>query len=108
MSLEFKSLNQMSKNYSGQDIGNGKGLFNPSLGQQPKISVIIPMHNSSKYLKYSLESVCNQDYPCYEVLVIDDFSSDNSVEIAKKYPVKIISLDKNYGAATARNKGAEK
>ncbi len=66
------------------------------------------MHNSSKYLDHCLESVCNQSYPCYEVLLVDDFSNDNSVEIAKKYPVKIISLDNNYGAATARNKGAEK
>ena len=108
MSLELKSLNQMSKNYSGQDIGDGKGFLNSFPAQQPKISVIIPMRNSSKYLEDCLKSVCNQDYPYYEVLIIDDFSSDNSVEIAKKYPVKIISLDNNYGAAIARNKGAEK
>lgn len=66
------------------------------------------MHNSSEHLEYCLKSVCNQDYSCYEVIVIDDFSSDNSIEIARRYPVEIIGLDNNYGAATARNKGAEK
>ena len=76
--------------------------------KQPKISVIIPMRNSSEHLEHCLKSACNQDYSDYEVIVIDDFSQDNSLEIAKKYPVEIISFDNNHGAATARNKGAEK
>lgn len=65
------------------------------------------MHNSSETLEECLISVCEQDYPNYDVLVVDDFSRDNSPEIVKRYPVKMIRLDDNYGAATARNKGAE-
>ena len=72
-----------------------------------KISVIIPVYNASLTLKECLDSVFESNYKNFEVIVVSDFSSDNSIEIAKNYKCKIIELDENKGPAFARNKGAE-
>ena len=72
-----------------------------------KISIVIPVYNSSLTLKECLDSVFESNFKNFEVIVVSDYSSDNSVEIAKKYNCKIIELDGNKGPAFARNKGAE-
>lgn len=79
-----------------------------------KVSVIIPMHNSSKHIGECIDSVLNQTYENIEVIVVDDYSSDNSVDIVEskinginENRVKIIKLDKNVGAAGARNIGVD-
>lgn len=75
-----------------------------------KISVIIPMHNSSKHIEECLESVINQTYKNMEIIVVDDKSTDNCLEIVKNIKdnrIKIIELKENVGAANARNKGIE-
>lgn len=72
-----------------------------------KISVIMPVYNSEKTLEKSLKSIFNNNYKDFEVIVVDDKSSDNSVEIAKKFPCKIIKLEKNHGGGYARNAGAK-
>lgn len=69
-----------------------------------KISVIIPNYNYEKYIKSRLESILNQTYPIYEIIYLDDNSSDNSLEIAKKVlresniPFKIIKNETNSGS----------
>ena len=50
-----------------------------------KVSIIIPVHNSSKYLKKCLDSVLKQTYKNIEVICIDNGSIDNSLEILKQY-----------------------
>ena len=50
-----------------------------------KISVVLPVYNGSTYLKDSIESVLNQTYPDFELIIIDDCSTDSSGEIAQKY-----------------------
>ena len=65
------------------------------------ISVIIPAHNVEKYIENCLISVFNQTYKNIEVILVDDFSTDKTVKIAKSFQknhsnLKIISL-KNYG-----------
>lgn len=79
-----------------------------------KVSVIIPMHNSSKHIEECIDSVLNQTYANIEVIVVDDASSDNSVDIVEsrinrknENRVKIIKLDQNVGAAKARNTGID-
>ena len=75
-----------------------------------KVSVIIPVHNSEKYLLECLNSVINQTYKNLEIIVIDDKSTDNSVNIIKNIKdkrIKLIELSINSGAAIARNKGIE-
>ena len=79
------------------------------------ISVIIPAFNVEKYIKKSLDSIYAQTYKAYEVIVVDDFSTDNTIKIInlykKKYKnLKLIKLKnlgykKNCGISIARNAG---
>lgn len=74
-----------------------------------KISVIIPMYNVEQYLETCLESILEQSYTDLEVILIDDESSDNTLDIAKLYQeidkrIKLICL-KHGGQARARNEG---
>lgn len=76
----------------------------------PKISVIIPVFNTEKYLQRCLESVLNQTLSDIEIICINDCSADNSLEILREYSakdkrVKIINFTRNQGAAAARNAG---
>lgn len=73
----------------------------------PKFSIIIPVYNVEKYLRKCLESVFNQTYKNYEVIVVNDGTKDNSMDIAKDYPVKVVN-QKNQGLSVARNNGVEK
>lgn len=72
----------------------------------PLVSVIVPIYNCEQYLKRCLDSLQNQDYKNYEVICIDDGSTDKSAQIIKKYPFKYI-YQNNQGQAIARNKGIE-
>lgn len=73
----------------------------------PKFSIIIPVYNVEKYIGKCLESVMNQTYKDYEVIVVNDGTKDNSMEIVKQYPVKIIEQE-NQGLSAARNAGVKK
>lgn len=68
------------------------------------ISVIIPSYNQAQYLPDCIESVLNQTVKPREIIVVDDGSTDGSLEIAKKYPIKVVS-QVNKGLASARNTG---
>ena len=72
------------------------------------ISIITPSYNSEKYLKECIESVLNQTYSNWEMLIVDDASIDGSRSIIESYSskesrIKTILLDENSGAAKARN-----
>jgi len=74
-----------------------------------KVSVIIPVYNSDKFLKESLESVIHQTYPDIEIISINDGSTDNSLEILKRYENKITIINQeNMGLAQAVNTGIKK
>lgn len=73
----------------------------------PKISIIVPSYNQGKYLEESLLSIINQEYTNLELIVVDGGSTDNSVDIIKKYKQQInwwIS-EKDKGQSDAINKG---
>lgn len=76
-----------------------------------KVSIIVPVYNSKKYLRSCLDSLVNQTLSDIEIIAIDDASTDNSLailkEYQKKYPnlIKIIRNEKNMGQSIARNKG---
>lgn len=72
-----------------------------------RISVIIPNYNGSSTIGRCLEAVFSSEYDNFEVIVTDDCSTDNSVEIIKEFPCNFISLDKHFGASSARNTGAK-
>ena len=75
----------------------------------PLVSVIIVNYNGKRHLEKCLESLMNVDYEKYEVILVDNNSTDNSVEFVKNvHPsVIIIKLDNNYGFAEPNNIGAK-
>lgn len=71
------------------------------------VSVIVPVYNVENYIAQTINSVLNQTYPHFELLIIDDESPDRSIEICQQFKdprIKIIS-QKNRGLAGARNTG---
>lgn len=75
----------------------------------PKISVIIPVYNAEKYIKKCIESVLSQSFSDFELLLVDDGSTDQSGEICDSYAktdkrIKVIHKQ-NGGVSTARNAG---
>lgn len=75
----------------------------------PKISVLMPIYNVEKYLNRALDSVLNQTYKDFEVICVDDGSTDNSGKIADEYAkkdkrIKVIHQE-NQGLSMARNNG---
>lgn len=77
------------------------------MSELPKVSVVITMYNEERYIKKCLETLLNQTYPNIEVILVDNACTDRTVEIAKKFPFKIIRKDINQGPGPARNLGAE-
>ena len=74
----------------------------------PRFSVIITFHNQREFIKDAMESVLSQQHAHYEIIVVDDASSDGSPQVLQEYreAVKLLCLDKNVGACAARNRGA--
>ena len=78
-----------------------------------KVSVIVPVYNSCEYIGSTLDSIINQDFSSFELIVIDDGSTDNSLEIIReKLSKSTISYEiihqENAGVSCARNVGIEK
>lgn len=78
----------------------------------PLVSVITPVYNREKYLVRCIESILEQTYSNFEFLIIDDKSSDNTLEIIKNYQltdsrIKILENDKNLGATLSFNRGLD-
>jgi len=72
----------------------------------PKFSIIIPVYNVEKYIKKCLDSIFNQSFKDFEVIVVNDGTKDNSMENVKKYDVKVINQE-NSGLSEARNTGVK-
>lgn len=72
-----------------------------------KIAIIMPNYNNAKWLEKSIGSIAKQTYKNYELIFIDDMSTDNSVKIAKSFniPKKIIELKQKRYNGGARNEG---
>ena len=61
------------------------------------ISIVIPTYNSSKFMPNLLDSIFKNKVDDMEVVIVDDLSTDDTVEISNRYPVRVIELDKNGG-----------
>ena len=74
----------------------------------PEISVVIPVYNAQKTLEKCLDSIFNQTFKNFEVIAVNDGSTDDSQTILKKYQDKTTIVNQpNQGAAAARNAGAK-
>ena len=79
--------------------------------RNPKVSVVIPVYNAALYLKKALNSLLNQTYKNIEIVLINDGSTDNSLNVIRSYQklyhnIKVVN-QKNFGPGVARNRGIE-
>lgn len=75
--------------------------------KHPKVCVVVPCYNEEKTIGNCLSALKNQTYPNYEILVIDDASTDSTPQIVEKNGIKLIRLEMNRGLARARNVGIQ-
>lgn len=77
----------------------------------PLISIITPVYNAESYIKQSIDSVLLQTYPNWELILIDDCSTDNSINIIYPYlsdpRIKLFQNNVNQGPALSRNRGLD-
>ena len=74
----------------------------------PRVSIIIPTYNFAQYVTEALESIFQQEYDSYEVIVVDDGSTDNTCQVLEAYRERIrYSYKENGGMASALNHGLE-
>ena len=73
----------------------------------PFISIVIPNHNNAETIGLCLDAVYASTYTAFEVIVVDDYSIDDSVAIINRYPCRLLCLTEHGGASKARNTGAE-
>jgi glycosyltransferase involved in cell wall biosynthesis len=83
-----------------------------TLDTTPEVSVIMPNYNNERFISAAIESVLGQTYTDFELIVVDDASTDNSVKIAQEYlkihpNVNILQLNQRGSSSIARNLGLE-
>ena len=74
----------------------------------PFVSVIIPAHNAKQYLDRCLSAIAKSTYTSYEIIVVDDGSTDDTAEIGRKNGAKVFKLQSRSGPAAARSWGSKK
>lgn len=75
---------------------------------QEKVSIIIPVYNAENYIEQTIRSVLAQDYTNWELLLVENGSTDHSVEKIQQFQderIRLIIMDGNVGAANSRNEG---
>jgi len=83
-----------------------RGPLPPPLPSPPKASVVICAYNAESTMEACLESLIQLNYPNFEVIVVDDGSKDATLEVAKRFPFRVIHQE-NKGLSIARNVGIE-
>jgi len=74
----------------------------------PKVSVIVPTYNRASWLEETLRSVVSQTFKDFELIVVDDGSTDNTSQIMQSFPdAQYFSMGKNSGVSKARNLGLD-
>ncbi len=80
--------------------------------EQPLVSVITPAYNASRFIGETIESVLAQTYTNWEMIIVDDCSTDHTVDIVKSYKkeddrIKLFQLEQNSGSGVARNRAMD-
>lgn len=74
----------------------------------PLVSIVMPAYNAAGFIDDTIHSILGQTYENWELIVVDDHSSDNTLEVLKQFKserIRVIACKKNGGAAKARNRG---
>ena len=107
ITFNLNEVNQFIK------LCNNGTLINPivNIVEKPKITALIPVYNSHKYIKTAIRSIQNQNMPEIEIIIVDDFSTDNTLNIVKLLEkedsrIKIIKNSRNRGTLYSRSIGA--
>jgi teichuronic acid biosynthesis glycosyltransferase TuaG len=79
----------------------------------PVVSIVTPAFNAGHFIDRAIESVLSQTFPSWEMLIVDDVSSDNTISVANRYSeldqrIIVIKLEKNQGASASRNIGVQR
>ena len=82
------------------------------MNHTPLVSIITPCYNADKYIEATIKSVLSQTYKNWEMVIVEDASSDNSFDVISQYVekdnrIKLIQNSSNIGAASSRNKAIE-
>ena len=75
--------------------------------EQLRVSVVVPARNASHTIERCLDAILAQITPTVEVIVVDDFSTDETFGVAARYPVQLLRMPRHSGPSAARNRGAE-
>jgi glycosyltransferase involved in cell wall biosynthesis len=105
-----QSIPEMTKNLSwGEEPSNTqrdpRGLQKEQHVGAALVSVVIPCYNQAHFLGEAIESVLAQSYPHFEIVVVDDGSTDDTSEVAARYQAVRLVRQENQGLAAARNSG---
>ena len=74
------------------------------------VSIIIPTYNTEKYIEKCIQSVLEQTYTDYEIIIVDDCSTDNSMDVVARFKdprIKVIKNEINRGPSYSRNRGIQ-
>ncbi len=96
--------------YKNMSVGSNSRMKNPS--SNPLVSVIMPAYNTAEYVEQAVESILNQTYKKFEFIIIDDASTDSTLNILEDFRRKdrriiLIQNKKNLGVTRSLNKGLE-
>ncbi len=101
-----------TNNNCSPTIRDSKSIFNLIEERTMLISIIVPVYNTEKYLDRCIQSICKQSYQEMEILLVDDGSTDRSLEICKQWAEKDgriqVFTKENGGSSSARNLGITK
>ena len=81
-----------------------------SLARSPRVSVVIPVYNRERYVREAIESILAQTFRDFELVLIDDGSTDRSLEVMSAYAdprIRVVSNARNLGIPQTRNRGLE-
>lgn len=86
-----------------------KNILDKKVAEKEKglVSIVMPSYNTASYIEKAIQSVLNQTYENWELLIVDDFSSDDTLQILERYKdarIRIFVNEQNKGAALSRNK----
>lgn len=80
------------------------------MSKKPEVTVFMPVYNAERYLREAIESILNQTFSDFELLIVNDGSTDKSVEIVESYKderIRLVHNDGNKGLPYTRNRGLE-